>query len=222
MKKKHTLFPIIAGIICVLLLAAASWYSVTYNDSRLVAPTDFSAYRFQVQDLPMIIGIVLFCLYILYLGVLLVRGILANRRRENEESMTRRISPKLGFLGFLGFAGFLGFFTYSVDQTVFPFLFFIFFGFFGFYYEGKMSDTFMDERFLENKMKAQLNADKIALAIIFLGAILFGQKRFMGNLDYTLILLLIVISLGLALNIFLGEYLLYRYDHEDAFDESGD
>lgn len=42
----------------------------------------------------------------------------------------------------------------------------------------------------------------------------------MGNLEYTLITLIIVIALSIALEIFLSEYLLYRYDHDDQFDES--
>ena len=38
-KVKHV---ILVGIVCVLLLAAASWYSVTYNEARLVVPMDYS------------------------------------------------------------------------------------------------------------------------------------------------------------------------------------
>ena len=67
-----------------------------------------------------------------------------------------------------GFAGFLGFWTYRVDQAIFPFVFFVFFGFFGFFYEGKMSNTLIDERYKENKMRAQSTANKTALSIIFL------------------------------------------------------
>lgn len=42
----------------------------------------------------------------------------------------------------------------------------------------------------------------------------------MGNLEYTLIAFLIVVSLSIALGMFLSEYLLYRYDNDDAFAES--
>lgn len=42
----------------------------------------------------------------------------------------------------------------------------------------------------------------------------------MGNFEYTLIATIIVLSLALALGIFLSEYLLYRYDHDDHADES--
>ena len=42
----------------------------------------------------------------------------------------------------------------------------------------------------------------------------------MGCLEYTLIALVIVIALSIALELFLSEYLLYHYDHDEPFDES--
>ena len=65
-----------------------------------------------------------------------------------------------------------------------------------------------------------MTANRIALTIIFLAVLILGQGKFMGNLEYTLITLIIVIALSIALEIFLSEYLLYRYDHDDQFDES--
>ena len=41
----------------------------------------------------------------------------------------------------------------------------------------------------------------------------------MGCLEYTLIALVIVIALSIALELFLSEYLLYHYDHDEPFDE---
>lgn len=38
--------------------------------------------------------------------------------------------------------------------------------------------------------------------------------------EYALIATIIILSLALALGIFLSEYLLYRYDHDDQADES--
>lgn len=99
-------------------------------------------------------------------------------------------------------------------------MFFMFFGFFGFFYEGKMSNTFMDERYKENKIKAHMTANKIALAIIFVSILFLGQGKLIGNLEYTLIALIIVVALSIALEMFLSEYLLYRYDHDEQFDES--
>ena len=110
----------------------------------------------------------LLALYIVYLAVLFFQSTSANKRRGSTSRSTRTVNPKLGFLGLFGFAGFLGFWTYRVDQTIFPFVFFMFFGFFGFFYEGKMSNTLIDERYKENKMRAQSTANKTALSIIFL------------------------------------------------------
>ena len=104
----------------------------------------------------------------MYLAVLFFQSTSANKRRGSTSLSTRTVNPKLGFLGLFGFAGFLGFWTYRVDQTIFPFVFFLFFGFFGFFYEGKMSNTLIDERYKENKMRAQSTANKTALSIIFL------------------------------------------------------
>lgn len=85
-----------------------------------------------------------------------------------------------------------------------------------------MSNTFMDERYKENKMKAHLAANKIALTIIFITTVTLGRGKFMGNLEYTLIAYIIIVSLSIALQLFLSEFLLYRYDHDDLTDEGED
>lgn len=220
--KKRTKLTICLGVICALLVAISSWYTMAYNNSRFIAPMDLSEYVFRAQDLPMIISGVFFALYVVYLVVLLLRYIMTNRRRELTLQSTRIINPKLGFLGLLGFAGFLGFWTYSVDKTIFPFVFFLFFGFFGFFYEGKMSGIFMDERFRENVARAQLNTYKITFSITLIALVILCQGRLFGSLEYTLIATIIVLSLTLALGIFLPEYLLYRYDHDDQTEEGGE
>lgn len=97
--------------------------------------------------------------------------------------------------------------------------FFLFFGFFGFYYEGKMSGTFMDERFRENIARAKLKAYKITFGVMLIALIILCQGKLFGNLEYTLIASIITLSLALALGIFLSEYLLYRYDHDDQAEE---
>lgn len=222
MKKQSARRIVLPGVLCAALLAGAAWYAVAFNEARLVVPMDLSEYRFRMQDLPMLLAILLSILYILFLFALLIRAIGANRRREATARMSRTVNPRLGFLGLLGFLGFAGFWTYSVDRTVFPFLFFMFFGFFGFFYEGKLSNTLMDERYRENRLKAQMTANRVSLFLIFLSMLLIGQGRLMGNLDYTLIALVIVISLAFALDIFLSEYLLYRYDHGGLSEESGE
>lgn len=160
--------------------------------------------------------------YFLYLFIVLIREIIADRHVQGTAQVTRKLNPKLRCLGFLGFLGFIGFTTYSADKEIFPFVFFLFFGFFGFFYEGKMSETFIDERYRENQLKAQAAANKIASSIIFLACVVVGQGKLMGNLEYTLTAFLIVVVLSIALDLFLSKYLLYRYDHSTQFDESED
>lgn len=220
MKKKHTKHLVWFGVLCALLAAVSSWYTISFNNARFIVPMELSDYVFRVQDLPMILSGALLLLYVLYLFVLLAKAAAAGRRKGASAQSARAIDPKLGWAGFLGFAGFVGFWTYSVDKTTFPFLFFLFFGFFGFFYEGKMARTLMDERYKENRLKAHTAANKTALTIIFLAVLLLGQGKLMGNPEYTLIALIIVISLALALDLFLCEYLLFRYDHDEPLEES--
>lgn len=219
MKKKAKIL-IGSGVICVLLLLISSWYAITFQDSRFVAPMDFDHYTFQVQDLPMIFSISLFCIYVLTLLVILFFSVIQYRQKMENTNTMRKLNPKLGLMGLFGFLGFVGFWTYAINGNVAPFAFFIFFGFFGFYYDGKMSGTFMDERFCENAMRANLKASNIALSVIFVALIILCQGRLFKNLEYVLIATIITLSLALALKIFLSEYLLYRYDHDDQTDDS--
>lgn len=222
MKRKNKKLPVILGILCTLLLITSSWYTITFNDSRWFVPMDLSDYVFRTRDLPMLLSVLLTCLYVGYLCILLMLAIISNKRRDKDAQTTREISPKLGFLGFFGFLGLIGFWSYSVDKTIFPFAFFIFFGFFGFFFEGKMSNTFMDERYKENKMRAHMTANRISLGIIFLAMIVVGQGRLMMSLEITLIAFFIVVVLALALELFLSEYLLYRYDHDDSLEDESE
>lgn len=82
MKKPDLKLTILLGIVCLLLLAASSWYTIAYNDSRLIGPTDISEFAFRMQDIPMLFSLLLFVLYFLYLFALLIRGIIANKRRK--------------------------------------------------------------------------------------------------------------------------------------------
>lgn len=217
MKRNKTKKWIVCGIICALIATISTWYSIVFNDSRFVAPMNFKELTISPKDLPMIFSVFLVCVYVITLFVKLCAAV---RNKQKLSHTRRKVNPKLGFLGFLGMMGFVGFATYSINGTVFPFCFFIFFGFFGFFYEGKMSETFMDERFYENKAKAQLNAYKISFTIIFIALLVLCQGKLFGNLEYTLIATIIIISLALAVGIFLSEFLLYRYDYDDHTDES--
>ena len=78
----------------------------------------------------------------------------------------------------------------------------------------------MDERYKENKMKAHFQANKITLTIIFIATIILGQGRLIGNLEYTFIAYIIIVSIALALELFLSGFLLYHYDNDLQIDES--
>ena len=117
--KKRTKLTICLGVICALLVAISSWYTIAFNNSRFIVPMDLSEYVFRVQDLPMIISGVLLTLYIVNIVVLFLESIKTNRRRELTLQSTRTINPKLGFLGLLGFAGFLGFWTSALTRQSF-------------------------------------------------------------------------------------------------------
>lgn len=128
---------------------------------------------------------------------------------------TRKLNPKLGFLGILGFAGFLGIWSYQASKEVFPFIFFTFFGFFGFFFEGKMSDTLKDERYIENRMRAQIQAYRIGFSISATTLIASSWGWLFRTNDSKLIFITIALSLSYALVVFLAEYLLYCYDCKD-------
>ena len=203
----------LGSVLCAALTGAAVWYDLTYNGGKLVYP--MHSYAFAPADIPMLLAIALDVLYVLYLAFLLVRGFRVQKERAAKTGRTRRLSPKLGFLGFCGFLGFAGFWTYGALGDLSGFIFFAFFGFFGFFFEGKMSNTLMDERYKENAARAERKALRIGFGIIFFLLIFAGQA---GRLTAELVapILIAGIALAVALTIFLSEYLLYRYDYDDA------
>lgn len=139
-----------------------------------------------------------------------------NKTEPLSNNKTRKLNPKLGFLGILGFMGFLGIWSYMLGKTVFPFIFFAFFGFFGFFFEGKLSNTFIDERFLENKRNAELKAYRLGFGLSFMVLIASSWGWLWSTNEAILIFLTISFALIFALVIFLQEYFLYKYDHEDS------
>lgn len=137
-----------------------------------------------------------------------------------KKGYTRKISPRLGILGFLGFLGFIGlipdlFEMNGVRVVPFPLLFFCFFGFFGFYYEGKMSGTMMDERYVANANRAAALANKAALTVIIGTAIAAVSIFRVSDSEVMVKVLIGVIGLAFGLSVFLQEYLLYRFEHEE-------
>lgn len=139
-------------------------------------------------------------------------GLFYDLTTDTGRTHTRKINPKLGLLGFAGFLGFLGFLP-QPSSIPFPFLFFAFFGFFSFYYEGKMSNTLIDERFQLNAYRAEAIANKIGLMLIILGTIVFALR--FAQMEAALSFLIALIGLTFGLSIFLQQYLLYRFENEE-------
>ena len=175
-------------ILLMLLQFAAVFYASVYNEGRLVKPMDFSTYQFQTNDLPMIIATACFVIYMFYFIFSMIISSFKVNKVNKEKNKTRSLNPKFGWFGFFGFFGFFGIMTYMVQRTVWPFMFFVFFGFFGFFYEAKLSNTLIDERFKEEKTRADLSALKT------------------GSFPLLLSLLWLYS---------LSSYLLYKYDTED-------
>lgn len=215
MKKSTAKWIAALGAACIIFLLGSAWYAIHFNDSRLVVPTDFSTFMLQPRDLPMVLSIICFAVYVLFLAGLVIRFALKSKRQVRIANRTRKLNPRLGILGFLGFLGFLGIWTYSINGSVFPFCFFGFFGFFGFFFEGKMSDTLMDERFRENAQRAELKAFRVGYALIMLLLLVVGGAWVPSSLEVSAIVFSSGIALILGLTLFLSEYLLYRYDYAD-------
>lgn len=201
------------GFACLLLLLGSTAYAIVFNESRLVVPTDFSNFTFTIKDIPMIVSILFITIYVIYLIVELFKFILKNK--EQDESYTRQLSPKLGYLGFFGLFGFFGFYTYATMKIIFPFVFFIFFGFFSFFYEGKLSNTLKDEMFKENEQKAQLNAYRFGFSLLFIMIWLIGMGLFQTNTELSAVFMILAVSCIYALVLFLSKYLLYKYETQD-------
>lgn len=147
-----------------------------------------------------------------------IKEVAMNKKCNKRPTHTRKINPMLGILGLLGFIGFAGFIprTYNLTDTLTApsfFFFFTFFGFFGFYYEGLMSNTFIDERFQANKYRAEAIANKVSLTIVIVFAIITMSMLRLNTYDM-LSILIATIGLAFGLSIFLQQYLLYKFENE--------
>jgi len=54
---------------------------------------------------------------------------------------------------------------------------------FWFYYEGRMSGTFMDERFRENIARAKLKVYRITFGIMLIALVILCRGKLFGNLE---------------------------------------
>lgn len=87
-----------------------------------------------------------------------------------------------------------------------------FIGFFGFYFEGKMSNTFKDERYIHNEKKADSASFKFAFGTTII-CLLFSFK--LSDLELAYTFLVGAISFIWGLSLILSKYLLYKYDSEE-------
>lgn len=106
---------VLPGIFCAACLGASVWYSVVFNHSRLIAPTDFSTYVFRVQDLPLMLACILCAAYLIWL---FVRGF-QHAQQQKSSVTTRTIDPRFGFLGLLGFLRLTGLLGLPADRGSF-------------------------------------------------------------------------------------------------------
>ncbi len=138
----------------------------------------------------------------------------------DNKTYTKKVSPLWSLLGLFGFIGFNGLFqipkTFFNDSLPYPYFFlaFSFFGYFGCYYEAKMSNTLIDERFEANSNKATAIANRIALNIILITTII---TLIVLTWDPNIVLSIVMAAIGIAWGLadFLKQYLLYRFENED-------
>ena len=93
MKKNQAKLWLGCGIFCTAAMLLSVWYAVTFNDSRLVTPTDLGSYTFTPKDLPMLLSVSLFCIYVFALCLLLLVNIRKRKRSPAGANITRRIDP---------------------------------------------------------------------------------------------------------------------------------
>ena len=123
MSKNNLKWLIILGVLCVICVAAATGYSLNFNEGRLVYPMDFNSYQFQVKDIPMILALIITVLYVIYLAASIIIYGMVVKREGKKAGRTRKVNPKMGYLGYLGFAGFAGIGTYLAQGIIIPFVF---------------------------------------------------------------------------------------------------
>lgn len=178
------------GIVIFVTLIVCSSYSLNYNEGRIVLPMDYSNYTFQIKDISMWLAITLMIAYVFYVVVLIISATL--KRQREDGNYTRRIDARFGYFGFAGF--------------------------FAFFYEAKLAHLYKDERYLQNADKARAQATKFAFSLIVL-LLIFICMGDANHINLAFPLMLISTSIICGLTIFLNEYLLYKYDSEENFNE---
>ena len=121
--------------------------------------------------------------------------------------MSKKITPFSWMLGFIGFSGFAGLYGYPQYFLLFA----LFSGFQNFWWFKLGSQD--DERRRENRLKAGLDAFKIAMVLLFVSTIILSLL----NLNYFLLykLQLFIIGITFAIGTNLWAYLTYKYDRDN-------
>lgn len=121
--------------------------------------------------------------------------------------MSKKITPFSWMLGFIGFSGFAGLYGYPQYFLLFA----LFSGFQNFWWFKLGSQD--DERLSENRLKAGLDAFKIAMMLLFVSTIILSLL----NLNYFLLykLQLFIIGITFAIGTNLWAYLTYKYDRDN-------
>ncbi len=223
--KKH---PLLLGLmISFIAMIIGVVYSSLFNDNRIVEPTDYSDYVFQIKDLSMIIPLVMVTSFviisIIYYALIIIKASLNGENLlYNSNTHTPKYPKYLYLLGCFGIIGFIpllppinsltfesnmGLLTFDSGITSVAF-----FGFFAFYYENKMANTLIDELYLANKAKAEAITFKTSLSVIFVISWL-TIPRLPLRLSYQVLIL--TISLAFAFSHIYKSYLIYKYETED-------
>lgn len=131
---------------------------------------------------------------------------------KKDNQYTRKISPLLCILGVLGIIGPIAYYFTGETYTL---GFMLFFGFFSFYFEGKMSNQLIDERFRENSMKASSIAFRTGLTMIFL-SIMFSIQYLEGySMKMAYHFLVGAVSLTFGITLTMHQYLIYKFDSKE-------
>lgn len=128
---------------------------------------------------------------------------------KKDAKYARRISPLLGILGVLGITGPIAYYFTGETYTL---GFILFFGFFSFYFQGKMSNQLIDERYIENNMKASSIAFWTGLTMILLSILISIQYLEGYSIKVAYHFLIGAASLTFGITLTLYQYLIYKFD----------
>ncbi|NLY21581.1 MAG: DUF3796 domain-containing protein [Tissierellia bacterium] len=134
----------------------------------------------------------------------------------DKSTFKEKILSKVWVGGFLGFFGFTKLFIPEIE-SYFMFMFFIFFAW---YWNIKIDGEIVDERLLENKLKASSYGFGVSFLVIYIIIILLNSYTinffpFLESIEARYDFLTAIVVLSLALGVNLTSYLTYKYEVQD-------